>query len=439
MMVPASPLFTPIRLRGNTTLGSLKRARVSKALKDNVRHAPSGACTCWGIPFEVKRVVLARDTVVRVPLDGVKAEWLVFLHATDFEPQKPGADGMFHAPMRGQGRLSELAADYVFVYDDGTEERTAIRRRHQIGMIQRAWGELCFECVPYKKPFPIQPMHERRYVEKQDGPIAWGWTQTRAGYRDIMPWVNWVWPWRNPHPAKAIAELRIEPQGSPVIVSGLAAGKASAYPVRWETRRKAVLRLPAGESLDNDYADRGLYAQIQLDLGQIISVQRRFLYPNEEWSKTYNNQLPRLSERELLVEYTAHSDARFHVGGKTIPVSKLESGKKAGPLTPVAPATQRVQIKVVEKASKEPVPVKLHVHGEAGEYLAPLDRHRIPNPAWFEDYSCDFLNENTHYCTYIPGETVIDLPLGRVYLEVSKGFEIKPCAKRWRCPRAHAP
>jgi hypothetical protein len=31
-----------------------------------------------------------------------------------------------------------------------------------------------------------------------------------------------------------------------------------------------------------------------------------------------------------------------------------------------------------------------------------------------------------HYCTYIPGETIIDLPLGKVYVEISKGFEIRP-------------
>jgi hypothetical protein len=31
-----------------------------------------------------------------------------------------------------------------------------------------------------------------------------------------------------------------------------------------------------------------------------------------------------------------------------------------------------------------------------------------------------------HVCTYIPGETVIDLPLGQVYLEITRGFEIRP-------------
>jgi hypothetical protein len=56
----------------------------------------------------------------------------------------------------------------------------------------------------------------------------------------------------------------------------------------------------------------------------------------------------------------------------------------------------------------------------------PVDRHRIANPAWFEDYSVDFVHRWNHQCTYISGETTVDLPLGKVYIEISKGFEIRP-------------
>jgi hypothetical protein len=95
-----------------------------------------------------------------------------------------------------------------------------------------------------------------------------------------------------------------------------------------------------------------------------------------------------------------------------------------------------VTLRVVERGGGRPVPVKLHIHGEAGEYLAPVDRHRILNPAWFEDYSADFLHiqgwdehARGHACTYIRGETVLRLPLGKVYIEVSKGFETRPVRK----------
>jgi len=132
-----------------------------------------------------------------------------------------------------------------------------------------------------------------------------------------------------------------------------------------------------------------------------------------------------------LIEYTAHPDACFHLpGGQTVPVQSVaEEAQSESPLQPVTPATQRVTLRAVKRGTNKSVPVKLHLHGEYGEYLAPVDRHRIPNLAWFEDYSVDFSHSSIHSCTYIPGETSIDLPLGNVYLEVSKGFEIRPVRK----------
>jgi hypothetical protein len=38
-----------------------------------------------------------------------------------------------------------------------------------------------------------------------------------------------------------------------------------------------------------------LLAQIQLDLGTVISATRQPLYPKEAWDESYNNQLPELS------------------------------------------------------------------------------------------------------------------------------------------------
>ncbi|MBN1582916.1 MAG: CehA/McbA family metallohydrolase [Anaerolineae bacterium] len=160
-------------------------------------------------------------------------------------------------------------------------------------------------------------------------------------------------------------------------------------------------------------------------MGAVISARPRVRYPNETWAETYNNQVPVRSENEIIVEYTAHLDARFHLfSGQVIPVAALEKG--VPDMEPVNPATQRVTLKAVDKTSGKPVAAKLHVHGEWGEYLAPIDRHRILNPAWFEDYSVDFSHQDIHSCTYIPGETTIDLPLGQVYIELSKGFEICP-------------
>ena len=339
--------------------------------------------------------------------------------------------------MRGEGRLGELAATYVLVYADGTEARAAIRRRHQIGMFQRRWGENCFEAVAHAKPHPTAPAHE------QPGEW-WGSSQTRVNGADFATWINWLWAWENPWPDKPLMALRCEPGEGMVVLSGLSAGAASAHPLRWQTRRKACVTLPPETPFVPDLDETGRLAQIQLDLGQVIAATPRLVYPNEQWAESYDSQMPQTSPQEVLIEYTAHPDACFHLwDGSTIPVAQVESARGRVPLQAVTAATQRVTLRTVERGSGRPVAVRLHVHGAAGEYLAPVGRHRQPNPSWFEDYGAEFVHVEPsglafgggnpykqggilHPCTYMGGEMTIDLPLGPVYVEASRGFETRP-------------
>ena len=428
---PSSSHFRPVPLKGNVSLAGLRDFGVSSAMAQAAEHAPGGPCIGWGIPFEIGDVVALRDQLVTIEFAPLVARWLVFMHTSDLRQVDHSPAGFF-SPMRGEGQLAERAADYVLLYQDGVEARAAIRRRFQIGMFERRWGENCFEAVAHDKPRPLRPPHEQPGTD-------WGFRQTRASAADGSSWVNWLWAWENPRPEKPITGVRFEPCSGVVIVAALSAGDVASMPLRWETRRKAILTLPAGESFQPDLDEHGLLQQIQLDLGQVISARPRPVYPDEQWAETYNNSLPAPSKQQVLVEYTAHPEACFHLSdGRTIPVPSLTEGAKAAvPLQPVSPATQRVRLRTVEQGSGRSVPVKLHIHGEAGEYLAPVDRHRIPNSAWFEDYSVDFVHgggwdgrgASPHYCTYIPGETTLDLPLGKVYIEVSKGFEIRPVRK----------
>jgi hypothetical protein len=428
---PSSSHFKPVPFKGNVALSGLRDFGVSGEMAQAAEHAPNGQCVSWGIPFEIGDVVTIRDRPVTIEFAPLVARWLVFMHTSDVRQIQPSPVDFF-SPMRGEGQLAEHASDYVLLYEDGAEERVAIRRRYQIGAFQRRWGENCFEAVAHHKPRPVRPPHQ------QLGP-DWGFAQTRVDVADSGPWVNWLWAWENPRREKTIVGLRFEPRTGVVIVAAVSAGDVFSLPLRWETRRKALLTLEEGELFQPDLNEYGLLQQVQLDLGQVISATPRLVYSDERWAETYNNMPPVRSEQQVLVEYTAHPDACFHLtGGRIIPVlSVTEGAQAAASLRPVKPATQRITLRAVEQGSGRCVPVKLHVHGEWGEYLAPVDRHRIPNSSWFEDYSVDFVHgggwdgrgTNPHYCTYIPGETTLDLPLGRAYIEVSKGFEIRPVRK----------
>ena len=422
---PASPRFKPIPIPARKSIPTFEDAKLSIVARENIDSAPSGDCVLWGIPFAVRRVAVVTTEPVNLTFKPFTAPWIVVMHSADVAPSRQDLSN--DREVRGEGRLGEPVADYRFLYADGSEELHTIRRRFEIGMLQRRWGENCFTAVAHREPSALQLLSEADDPAcRLEGRLRWGKAQTRIRMPDQLPWVNWLWAWENPHPKKPIRALHIAPREGAAMIFGISAGDVRANPLRREGRRKAIVTLPRGQAFDPTLDERGLSKHVQLDLGAVISIAPRTDYPNDAWADTHNNDRPSISGRHLLVEYCAHDDACFHLPeGRPMSVGRVDAAKR-GRITPVASATQRIEVRVVEKGSKKPVPVKLHVHGEAGEYLAPIDRHRSPNPEWFEDYGPEYVHEPGHVCTYITGETTVDVPLGRVYVEVSKGFEVKP-------------
>ncbi|MCJ7549786.1 MAG: hypothetical protein MUQ30_08910, partial [Anaerolineae bacterium] len=362
---PISPHFRPIKLESTAGIEDLREMEGTAALADNLHHRPSGTCTSWGFPFEIENPIVVSASPTSVSFAPTTAQWFVFMHTSDIRPPAMGPDG-FISPMRGAGQLNEHAATYVLLYEDGSEARAEIRRRHQVGAFQRGWGENCFQAVAHSKPAPVRASREQLRQ-------GWGNTQTRVNQSDSGPWVNWLWAWENPQPGKGVVGIRFEPVSGTLLVFGLAAGNATENPLRWRKRRKALLTLPAGETFDPALDERGLLNQVQLDMGQVISASPRLAYPNESWTDSHNNQLPVRSEQQVLVEYTSHPDACFHLTfadrpSERVPVGDVEAGSHNGPAKPVPPATQRVALRVLDASSRQPVAVKLHVHGEYDEY-----------------------------------------------------------------------
>ncbi len=248
---------------------------------------------------------------------------------------------------------------------------------------------------------------------------SWGYSQTRVDTADGADWVNWVYAWENPHPEKAVVALRCEPVSGLLVLAALSAGQATEQPLRWHTRRKALLTLPAGTAFEPTLDADGVLAQVRLDLGQVISALPRPAYPGD-WEGSYNNALPRILEREILVEYSAHPDARFHLWDRrTVAVAEVEGGAGSA-ITPVAPATQRVTLRVVERGSGRAVPARLHVPGAAANTGA-AGSPPHPQSGLVRGLFGGFSHRGIHQSTYINGETRIDLPLGRCTWKSPRG------------------
>jgi len=418
---PASPLFRPLAFAGPANPARLPPGLVSKEMAEAAGKAPASSCVFHGIPFRVRRAVVVAGSPVILRFAPVRAPWLVFLHTSDTRPPDRDASGFIRAST-GWGRLGEHAADYVVLRADGSEETLPIRRRREVGAFRHPWGEQCFDAVPAAKPHPVAPNHE------QAGG-GWGWTQTRVSTNESWEFGTYLWAWRNPRPRVPVTGLRVVPVAGALVLYGISAGRVRSNPLRWERRRKMTWKMPRGEKFDPEIGWPGLLKGIQVDLGTVIRAEPRRLYPRGSWERSLHRSAAPESDREVLVEFAAHPEARFHFAtGRTLPVTP----GRATDIAVVPPARQRVELRVMDRASGRPIAVKLHVHGAAGEYLAPLDRHRIPNPAWYEDYSTDVIHDWGLPGTYMPGETALDLPCGEVFIEVSRGFEIRPRRVRVR-------
>lgn len=433
-----SPEFTPINLAGfyNRNGASFTEDELSNERLAGRDLALTGENVIRGIPFNLgdanaNNIAFLGDEQATLTFEeSVKCRYLIFIHTAVGKYNPPDEDGITR-PSRGRIILGDKVADYELLYEDGSEVSVPIRRRFAIGEMNKAWGDECFEAVPLMKPIALPTITERMSAgDPPDG--AFGHSQTRVGGDPDghqIPINYWIYALENENPDKPIAGIKFAPTDGSALILGLTSTNLEENPLRWGRRKKALITLPAG--VDMGHPDRhGRYPGLGIDLGQIISVTQQLDYDNANWRDSYNNKAPVRIDNQYIVEYCAHPAARFTVASRdklSFGVGDCQSVSDSVPaIKPIEAAEQTVIIKVVEAGTKNKVAVKLHIHGEAGEYLPPADRHRIPNPYWFEDYSPAFIAHGIHICTYIDGETRIKLPLGSVYIEVSKGFEITP-------------
>ncbi|MFZ4663016.1 MAG: CehA/McbA family metallohydrolase [Caldilineaceae bacterium] len=443
MKPPVSPYFTPVALTGAYTTDH-------QTLTDGLR-APrdlgplTGHQNFCGIPFDLgqpgeKNVILLDQQEAVIDLDPALTSiggstYVIFLHAvedrvTNYWP------GLADFSVDGN-ELGDLVADYTLEYADGTVETTAILRRFAIQQSRIAWGASAFAAIPALKPGVFATLTEEKiagYPPSND--YGRGETRHVAG-RERSADRLWLYALPNPHPDKPLRRIICTPQKERAVLYGITLTTVTEHPLRAGVRRKARLTLPAGVKLNKLGEAEGL----QIDLGVVISARAALDYDHDRWLGAEPVVQPVKAEQAVIVEYSAHPQAKLYVptGTDTHHVYDLatstssavtSTGSVTAELVEVASAHRPVTIRVVEGASGQPVPVRIHFHGTHGEYLPPRGNHRKVNPFWFEDNYGEFVNQHNQYA-YILGECIVDLPLGDVYVEITKGYECKPVRTRF--------
>jgi hypothetical protein len=437
MQIPPSNHFTPISLQESF---NLVRQNLPQDLQGpEAVEAVSGLQSYRGIPFDLGRpdqpnVILLAETEVDIDVDQIRATFVLFLHAVeDRVPEFPEGlrDFEGNIPMAGDrvgNELGRLVSDYSLVYTDGTTVSRPILRRFAIQQRHVSWGASPFAAVHAHKPASYPTVTEEQILGRvPQRPYGAGELRTRSA-RDLHQNHLWIYALPNPNPEKPIRRIVCTPRAERSVIYAISYTNLKDHPLRPGTRQKLRLKLPPEHRL-NALAET---EDIAIDLGTIISARSALIYDRERWFGSEPDVQPVRAEAEVIVEYEAHAQAKLYVATASDasnaeqPWLEYDLGQDDPEvMVSVSPANRPVKLRVVERGSSQPVAVRLHLHGEAGEYLPPRGHHRKVNPHWFEDNYAEFVNNLNQYC-YIPGECVVDLPVGEVFVEINRGYEVTP-------------
>ena len=428
MEIPASDQFSALPLAS-----AFNRDR--SALDESLRlQLPDefGRQICRGIPFEFgaadqANVILLDADEVRIPVDKLQATYLVFAHIAEDKPQERAPDltdvelaAQFPSALTGN-ELGGLVAEYQLEYVDGGVESIPIRRRFAIQQARIGWGASPFAAAPHQKDTIVSTVSESLSLGRMPA-AGYGRGETRhSSGRDAYSEHIWLYALPNPFPERAIAAIRCLPKDERALIYGISATRVSEHPLRAQVRRKLALTTPPGVEFNRI----GELDMVDIDLGYVISARAKLEYDRDAWFGDATHVQPTPSEQVAIIEYAAHPEAKLYLGdakGKrfTFDLSQFQPGA----LLEVAEARRLIKVKVVDAAGK-PLAARIHFHGGAGEYLPPRGNHRRVNRNWFEDNYGEFANQLNQYA-YIHGHCEVEAPMGEVFVEISRGYEIKP-------------
>ncbi len=429
MKTPVSPHFTPIPLTG---MYNTQRETLDETLRLTVTsHEWYGGLSLRGIPFELgvkdqPNVILLDQQAVHIALEPFEAAHILFLHAVADRPSlvPPDLSDSPDALACTGSELGDLVSEYRLEYVDGSSETVEIRRRHAIQQAHIAWGNSPFNAVTAHGPRVMGSALESASTGKKGVPFGRGEVRI-VPWWEVSPEHIWIYAFPNPHPEKAIRGITCSPRDERSIIYAITHSLLADHPLRPARRRKFRLDLPPGAALDAIFE----LEEIAVDLGTLISARAVLDYDRSAWLSQAVVVQPNRSESAVIVEAEVHPQSRLYVqtgpGEADVAVYELSKLESESNLIEVPPAFQTVRLRFVESGSNTQVPVRLHLHGSAGEYLPPKGHHRKVNDGWFEDYAGEFVNGGNQYC-YIPGECVVDLPMGEVFVEATRGYEVTP-------------
>jgi hypothetical protein len=405
---------------------------------------PQGERAFRGIPFRfgsegskrffliTRRSTAGGSASVEVPLNQ---QWtfLCLAHFCDRDENETAP-----ADIDAFEKVGEHLADAVIVYQDGTTHRQPIRRRFEVNALSHPWGHLCFAAMPHGDPNPV------KLTQPLTDATLWGEIQTGVvddryiGKDDGVSGTLWLWAFENPSPRRTIRSLRLETASdAALVVCGLTVYHGKENPLRRERLSLFRVTLPDGDP-------QGSW-EATTDLGVVARTYQLPAFEAESWLSA---PAPGLGEpRKPIVTSYLYVEAAVNPNA-TLTLRNTKTGAQFDfNLTEAAPdrelegrprgpriqALERHKVwlhgQVLDRSTNRPTPVRLAFRSRDGRYIPPYGHRTEINSAWFQDYGADIRRADSSFA-YVDGTFQVELPVGEVYLELSKGFEYEPIRKK---------
>jgi hypothetical protein len=340
-------------------------------------------------------------------------------------------------------KMGERLADAHLIYDDGPEHVFPVRRRFEVNPPSISWGHLCYAALPHLQDAP------RKLTDPLSEGTLWGYLQyglqdgrfPLVPRNDRIPAFVWVWALQNPDPSRPLKAVRLEAAGrDPLAVCGLTLYHGRENPLRVEALSVYRLTLP------EPAAEAEGRWKLEVDLGVVARTYALSEFNAEAWLAAPGKGLgernqPLRGARYLYAEVTANPDAMLRLSDtKTGAKYEFDLGQiTIGKELEATPAGARVEIldrdrvwvhgRVVDSSTGRPTPARLAFRSKEGRYIPPYGHRTEINDGWFQDYGADIKLMDTSFA-YTDGNFLVELPVGEVYVEMTKGFEYDAVRKK---------
>jgi hypothetical protein len=454
MAIPAK--FFPVDLQRyrNASPDDLgPRSRAKEFSPDGLIRTPPDLQRLRGIPFllapeqEQKQwlVLSGRESPwtsrgVEVPIQR-KAAFLCLAQFCDWIPT-PVHDAVIQRPFGMDGdsnpadlkKVGQVLADAILIYEDGERKAIPVRRYFEVNAPSTPWNEHPFAAV-------------RHYQTIYEGAPAEQHVRTGALQRNKLTTdrprspVVWLCALPNPAPERTLKSLRIESRSEDLlIICGLTLFEGRENPLRYDGLQLYRLTLP------EDSGDPVARWKLDVDLGVVTRTYELSPFEPAQWMSEPDKGLGRFRPvarpyRHLYAEITASPEA-------TLSVLDTKSGKRyefdLGKVTSGAelePRSNNIRLEVLERnkawlhgtvvdsGTQRPTPVRLAFRSAQGKYIPPYGHCEDNDIAMTQMYSPD-LRMGDDCFAYVDGSFQIELPVGEVYIEITKGFEYEPARKK---------